>query len=67
MAYTGTRVSLQRARVSSGAEAVRGEVELINRRYSDLLAQLNTRLQKLQGVYRSQGKPFPVSTAGYRS
>ena len=52
---------LQRARVASGADTVRTEIDVINKRYMEMLADLNRRLHQLKSVYDTNGALFPVS------
>ncbi len=54
-------LSLQRARVASGADLVKSELDALNRRYMELMADQNRKIHQLKSVYDSNGAYFPVS------
>ena len=45
---------------------MRGEIDAINRRYTDLMESQNRRLQQLKSVYDANGRAFPVSIINNR-
>ena len=50
----------KRVRVASGADNVQGELEVVNRQYLELLAELNHRLKALKATHEKHGIYFPV-------
>ena len=51
----------KRPRVASGTDNVQGELEVVNRQYLELLAELNHRLKALKAVHEQHSLYFPVS------
>lgn len=51
----------KRSRLQQGHEVVRSELEVMNRSYMQLLAQLHHRLKLLKDLHDREGLFFPVS------
>ena len=55
----------KRPRLLTGADTVCNDLDLLNRRYMELLAELNHRLRQLKHLHDSAGLYFPVSQIGF--
>ena len=51
----------KRPRMVSGADSICNDLDALNRRYMELLAEVNHRLRQLKHLYDAAGLYFPVS------
>lgn len=59
--------TVKRPRMLTGADTICTDLDLLNRRYMELLAELNHRLRQLKALHDAAGLYFPVSEIFYNN